>query len=36
MINEPQRNYFTWKIDNFMALEDKDYASEQFTVEGQR
>ncbi|KAE8056845.1 hypothetical protein FH972_013581 [Carpinus fangiana] len=36
MINEPQRNYFTWKIDNFTALKDKDYASEQFTVEGQR
>ncbi|KAE8056850.1 hypothetical protein FH972_013586 [Carpinus fangiana] len=36
MINEPQRDYFTWKIDNFTALEDKDYASEQFTVEGQR
>jgi len=36
MINEPQRNYFTWKIDNFTALKDKEYASEQFIVEGQR
>jgi hypothetical protein len=36
MINEPQRDYFTWKIDNFTALEDKDYASEEFIVEGQR
>ncbi|KAE8056846.1 hypothetical protein FH972_013582 [Carpinus fangiana] len=36
MINEPQRDYFTWKIDNFTALKDKIYASEQFTVEGQK
>ena len=36
MINEPQRNYFTWKIDNFTDLKDKEYASEQFIVEGQR
>jgi hypothetical protein len=32
MISEPQRNYFTWKIDNYTALKDKVYFSEQFTV----
>jgi hypothetical protein len=36
IINEPQHDYFTWKIDDFTALKDKSYASEQFTVEGQR
>ncbi|XP_059461997.1 uncharacterized protein LOC132190991 [Corylus avellana] len=34
MINEPQSDYFTWKIDKFMASKDKVYYSEQFTVEG--
>jgi hypothetical protein len=34
MISEPQRNFFTWKIDNYTALKDKVYFSEQFTVEG--
>ncbi|XP_059461685.1 MATH domain and coiled-coil domain-containing protein At3g58250-like [Corylus avellana] len=36
MIIEPHRNYFTWKIDNYTALKDADYYSEQFTVEGRR
>ncbi|XP_059461998.1 uncharacterized protein LOC132190992 [Corylus avellana] len=36
MISQPQRNYFTWKIDNYTALKDKVYFSEQFTVGGQK
>jgi hypothetical protein len=36
MVNQPQPNYFTWRIDNYMALKDEVYFSEQFTVEGRR
>jgi hypothetical protein len=36
MINEPQHNYFTWKIDNYTTLEDEVYFSEQFTVKGRK
>ena len=36
MISEPQNNYFTWKIDNYTALNDKVYFSEQFIVKGQK
>ncbi|XP_059462003.1 uncharacterized protein LOC132190997 [Corylus avellana] len=36
MICQPQRNYFTWKIDNYTALKDKVYFSEQFTVGGRK
>jgi hypothetical protein len=36
MINEPQSNYFSWRIDKFMASKDKVYYSEQFTVEGRK
>ncbi|XP_059462011.1 MATH domain and coiled-coil domain-containing protein At3g58210-like [Corylus avellana] len=36
MINEPQSNIFTWKIDNFTASKDEAYNSEHFTVEGRR
>ncbi|XP_059461398.1 MATH domain and coiled-coil domain-containing protein At3g58210-like [Corylus avellana] len=36
MINQPQRDYFTWKIDNFADLKDKIYYSEEFTIEGRR
>jgi hypothetical protein len=36
MINQPQPNYFTWRIDNYTTLKDKVYYSEQFTVEGRR
>jgi hypothetical protein len=36
MISDPQRNYFTWKIDNYTTLRDKVYFSEQFTVEGRK
>ncbi|XP_059461335.1 BTB/POZ and MATH domain-containing protein 1-like [Corylus avellana] len=36
MINEPQSNYFTWRVDNFTDLKDEFYYSEQFTVEDRR
>ena len=36
MVNKPQSNYFTWRIDKFMASKDKVYYSEQFTVEGRK
>jgi hypothetical protein len=36
MINQPQPNYFTWRIDNYTTFKDKFYYSEQFTVEGRR
>ncbi|XP_059460274.1 ubiquitin C-terminal hydrolase 12-like [Corylus avellana] len=36
MINQPQHNYFTWRIDNFTDLKDEFYISEHFTVEGRR
>jgi hypothetical protein len=34
MINEPQHNYFTWKIDYYTTLEDEVYFSEQFIITG--
>ncbi|XP_059462004.1 uncharacterized protein LOC132190998 [Corylus avellana] len=36
MINKPQKNYFTWKIDKFADLKDEVSYSEQFTVEGRK
>jgi hypothetical protein len=36
MINEPQSNVFTWRIDNFTDMKNEYYYSEHFTVEGQR
>ncbi|XP_062165031.1 uncharacterized protein LOC133871622 [Alnus glutinosa] len=34
MVNQPQPNYFTWRIDNYTTLKDEVYFSDQFTVEG--
>jgi hypothetical protein len=36
MINEPQSNVFTWRIDNFTDMKNEYYYSEHFTVEGRR
>ncbi|XP_062164157.1 BTB/POZ and MATH domain-containing protein 5-like isoform X1 [Alnus glutinosa] len=36
MINQPQHNYFTWRIDNYSNLKGEAYFSEHFTVEGRR
>jgi hypothetical protein len=36
LISEPQLDYFTWKIDNYMALKEKVYFSEQFIVEDRK
>ncbi|XP_062165035.1 MATH domain and coiled-coil domain-containing protein At3g58250-like [Alnus glutinosa] len=36
MVNQPQPNYFTWRIDDYSALKDEVYLSEQFIVEGRR
>jgi hypothetical protein len=37
MVNQPQTNYFTWRIDKYTtSLKDKFNFSEQFTVEGRR
>ena len=34
MINQPQSDYFTWKIDKYMTSKDRVYFSPEFTVEG--
>jgi hypothetical protein len=36
MVNQPQPNYFTWRIDDYSALKDEVYLSEQFIVERRR
>ncbi|XP_059462000.1 uncharacterized protein LOC132190995 [Corylus avellana] len=36
MINEPQSNIFTWRIDNFTNMKNAYYDSKHFTVEGRR
>ncbi|XP_059460837.1 ubiquitin C-terminal hydrolase 12-like [Corylus avellana] len=36
MINEPQSNVFTWRIDNFTDMKNEFYYSEHFTIEGRR
>ncbi|XP_059462009.1 uncharacterized protein LOC132191005 [Corylus avellana] len=36
MVNEPQHDYFTWKIDKFTDMKDEEYYSEHFIVKGQR
>lgn len=36
MVNQPQPNYFTWRIDKYTTSKDKFYSSEQFTVEGRK
>lgn len=36
MVNQPQPNYFTWRIDKYTTLKDPVYFSDQFTVEGRR
>ena len=32
MVSQPQRDYFTWKIDKFIDLKDEVYYSKQFIV----
>jgi hypothetical protein len=34
MVNQPQPNYFTWRIDNYTTMKNGLNRSEQFTVEG--
>ncbi|XP_059462005.1 protein RESTRICTED TEV MOVEMENT 3-like [Corylus avellana] len=36
IINEPQSNYFTWRIDNYTDMKAEVHYSEHFTVEGRR
>jgi hypothetical protein len=36
MVNEPELNYFTWRIDNFTGMKDEVYHSKRFTLKGRR
>ncbi|XP_040992262.1 uncharacterized protein LOC121239172 isoform X2 [Juglans microcarpa x Juglans regia] len=36
MIKQPQTNYFTWRVDNFVARKNDYYYSDVFIVEGRK
>ncbi|KAG6663316.1 hypothetical protein CIPAW_02G017700 [Carya illinoinensis] len=36
MINQPQINYFTWRVDKFRSLQGNYYISDVFRVEGRK